>query len=205
MVCALKELGSLVQSLSATASPLIQEPSVGETHLLRLYNHELDLHRWWYIFLVGQLVWHRLTSSTGVTEIHEVLPVYTVAANDFLGWICSHVKPFSLPSRTPWNSDFSAAAPQHGRSSGGCMVFALCCRGTALSADPAVGPLCGENQQPQEFAWSRERLQLCNGCSTGRCASVSAGYPSLKGKGVWPPCLVKFRRLGLELLQWPDC
>lgn len=30
MVCALKELGSLVQSLSATASPLIQEPSVGE-------------------------------------------------------------------------------------------------------------------------------------------------------------------------------
>lgn len=45
MVCALKELGSLVQSLSATASPLIQEPSVGETHLLRFYNHELDLHR----------------------------------------------------------------------------------------------------------------------------------------------------------------
>lgn len=32
MVCALKELGSLVQSLSATASPLIQEPSIGETH-----------------------------------------------------------------------------------------------------------------------------------------------------------------------------
>lgn len=31
MVCALKELGSLLQSLSATASPLIQEPSVGET------------------------------------------------------------------------------------------------------------------------------------------------------------------------------
>lgn len=31
MVCALKELGSLFQSLSATASPLIQEPSVGET------------------------------------------------------------------------------------------------------------------------------------------------------------------------------
>uniref|UniRef100_A0A1A7WIT3 HEAT repeat-containing protein 5B n=1 Tax=Iconisemion striatum TaxID=60296 RepID=A0A1A7WIT3_9TELE len=29
MVCALQELGSLVQSLSATASPLIQEPSVG--------------------------------------------------------------------------------------------------------------------------------------------------------------------------------
>lgn len=33
MVCALKELGSLVQSLSATASPLIQEPSIGETDL----------------------------------------------------------------------------------------------------------------------------------------------------------------------------
>lgn len=32
MVCALKELGSLVQSLSATSSPLIQEPSIGETH-----------------------------------------------------------------------------------------------------------------------------------------------------------------------------
>ncbi len=31
MVCALKELGSLVQSLSATASPLIQEPSIGES------------------------------------------------------------------------------------------------------------------------------------------------------------------------------
>lgn len=30
MVCALKELGSLVQSLSATASPLIQEPSIGK-------------------------------------------------------------------------------------------------------------------------------------------------------------------------------
>lgn len=30
MVCALKELGSLVQSLSATAAPLIQEPSIGE-------------------------------------------------------------------------------------------------------------------------------------------------------------------------------
>uniref|UniRef100_A0A8C9T2G7 HEAT repeat-containing protein 5B n=1 Tax=Scleropages formosus TaxID=113540 RepID=A0A8C9T2G7_SCLFO len=29
MVCALQELGSLVQSLSATASPLIQEPSIG--------------------------------------------------------------------------------------------------------------------------------------------------------------------------------
>ncbi|XP_053475022.1 HEAT repeat-containing protein 5B isoform X1 [Ictalurus furcatus] len=29
MVCALKELGSLVQSLSATAAPLIQEPSIG--------------------------------------------------------------------------------------------------------------------------------------------------------------------------------
>ncbi|XP_072293434.1 HEAT repeat-containing protein 5B isoform X2 [Eucyclogobius newberryi] len=29
MVCALKELGSLVQSLSATASPLIQDPSIG--------------------------------------------------------------------------------------------------------------------------------------------------------------------------------
>ncbi|XP_067840211.1 HEAT repeat-containing protein 5B isoform X2 [Heptranchias perlo] len=29
MVCALQELGSLVQSLSATASPLLQEPSVG--------------------------------------------------------------------------------------------------------------------------------------------------------------------------------
>lgn len=29
MVCALKELGSLVRSLSATASPLIQETSVG--------------------------------------------------------------------------------------------------------------------------------------------------------------------------------
>lgn len=34
MVCALKELGSLVQSLSATASPLIQEPSIGETHTI---------------------------------------------------------------------------------------------------------------------------------------------------------------------------
>ncbi|XP_062375068.1 HEAT repeat-containing protein 5B isoform X2 [Sardina pilchardus] len=29
MVCALKELGSLVQSLSATSSPIIQEPSIG--------------------------------------------------------------------------------------------------------------------------------------------------------------------------------
>lgn len=29
MVCALQELGSLVQSLNATASPLIQEPSIG--------------------------------------------------------------------------------------------------------------------------------------------------------------------------------
>ncbi|XP_061766590.1 HEAT repeat-containing protein 5B-like isoform X1 [Nerophis ophidion] len=29
MVCALKELGSIVQSLSATSSPLIQEPSIG--------------------------------------------------------------------------------------------------------------------------------------------------------------------------------
>lgn len=39
MVCALKELGSLVQSLSATASPLIQEPSIGETHkILNLAN-----------------------------------------------------------------------------------------------------------------------------------------------------------------------
>ncbi|KAI2657395.1 HEAT repeat-containing protein 5B [Labeo rohita] len=34
MVCALKELGSLVQSLSATASPLIQEPSVALPHQL---------------------------------------------------------------------------------------------------------------------------------------------------------------------------
>lgn len=42
MVCALKELGSLVQSLSATASPLIQEPSIGGTqhvqwHMIRLF------------------------------------------------------------------------------------------------------------------------------------------------------------------------
>lgn len=36
MVCALKELGSLVQSLSATASPLIQEPSIGGTH--KIFN-----------------------------------------------------------------------------------------------------------------------------------------------------------------------
>lgn len=35
MVCALKELGSLVQSLSATASPLIQEPSVGKINRIQ--------------------------------------------------------------------------------------------------------------------------------------------------------------------------
>lgn len=34
MVCALKELGSLVQSLSATAAPLIQEPSIGKKNTL---------------------------------------------------------------------------------------------------------------------------------------------------------------------------
>ena len=35
MVCALQELGSLVQSLNATASPLIQEASIGmRIHLL---------------------------------------------------------------------------------------------------------------------------------------------------------------------------
>lgn len=55
MVCALKELGSLVQSLSATASPLIQEPSVGETPkiltgasvsvLFSVCNHKLDVLR----------------------------------------------------------------------------------------------------------------------------------------------------------------
>lgn len=38
MVCALKELGSLFQSLSATASPLIQEPSVGESPKISLEN-----------------------------------------------------------------------------------------------------------------------------------------------------------------------
>lgn len=38
MVCALKELGSLFQSLSATASPLIQEPAVGETPKISLEN-----------------------------------------------------------------------------------------------------------------------------------------------------------------------
>ncbi len=39
MVCALRELGSLVQSLSATASPLIQEPSVGrKVHLNTLLH-----------------------------------------------------------------------------------------------------------------------------------------------------------------------
>lgn len=37
MVCALQELGSLVQSLNATASPLIQEPSIGtQVNLNRL-------------------------------------------------------------------------------------------------------------------------------------------------------------------------
>lgn len=40
MVCALKELGSLFQSLSATASPLIQEPSVGETSAIL---HEVSI------------------------------------------------------------------------------------------------------------------------------------------------------------------
>lgn len=39
MVCALKELGSLVQSLSATAAPLIQEPSIGKKN----YNIDSEL------------------------------------------------------------------------------------------------------------------------------------------------------------------
>ena len=47
MVCALKELGSLFQSLSATASPLIQEPSVGETpklfFMLTCFQFELTI------------------------------------------------------------------------------------------------------------------------------------------------------------------
>ena len=39
MVCALQELGSLVQSLNATASPLIQEASIGRkvTYMLEYF------------------------------------------------------------------------------------------------------------------------------------------------------------------------
>lgn len=44
MVCALKELGSLFQSLSATASPLIQEPSVGEASKTMGGVHLCALH-----------------------------------------------------------------------------------------------------------------------------------------------------------------
>lgn len=49
MVCALQELGSLVQSLNATASPLIQEASIGmiSTYLQKysftiFKNHRYD-------------------------------------------------------------------------------------------------------------------------------------------------------------------
>lgn len=52
MVCALKELGSLVQSLSATAAPLIQEPSIGkketeyrDTALSQAGNPAAVIHR----------------------------------------------------------------------------------------------------------------------------------------------------------------
>lgn len=48
MVCALKELGSLFQSLSATASPLIQEPSVGETSkMLHRVHFSAHLYSIW--------------------------------------------------------------------------------------------------------------------------------------------------------------
>lgn len=52
MVCALQELGSLVQSLSATASPLIQEASIGmrPTYVLECFFSVFKSHRCdWYL------------------------------------------------------------------------------------------------------------------------------------------------------------
>lgn len=88
--------------------------------------------------------------------------------------------------RTSWNCDLSADAPKHGSSFGCCLVPALCCSGPALSANPIAGPLCRENQQPEEFTWGCERLQLCYGCSSRRGTSVPSGYPPLQGQGVRP-------------------
>ena len=44
MVCALKELGSLVQSLSATSSPIIQEPSIGTPQTCQSMHTHTNTH-----------------------------------------------------------------------------------------------------------------------------------------------------------------
>lgn len=116
----------------------------------------------------------------------------------------------SLLTRTPGDRDLGAAAPQHGGSFGGRVVPALRGCGSALSADPAAGPLCREDQQPEEFARGRERLQLRHGRSAGGRAPVSAGYPTLQGQSMygprirssWVPPVCHFH-LGLNRLQKP--
>lgn len=51
MVCALQELGSLVQSLNSTASPLIQDPSIGNC-IVSKYTYRM------YIFYIMQRYLH---------------------------------------------------------------------------------------------------------------------------------------------------
>lgn len=95
------------------------------------------------------------------------------------------VRVCNLFVRSVGDGDVGAASSQHGGSSSGGLVPALRCRGAAQSVDPSAGPMCRANQRPEEFARSRERVQLRHGRPAGCGAPVSTGYSSFQGQGGW--------------------
>ncbi|XP_016411346.1 HEAT repeat-containing protein 5B [Sinocyclocheilus rhinocerous] len=107
MVCALKELGSLVQSLSATASPLIQEPSVGfletVTSVLLHPSMAARLAAAWCLRCVAVALPHQLTPLlercaeciNNLKNSPEAVSGYSFAMAALLGGV--HQCPLGIP------------------------------------------------------------------------------------------------------------
>uniref|UniRef100_A0A8C5FLK4 HEAT repeat containing 5B n=1 Tax=Gadus morhua TaxID=8049 RepID=A0A8C5FLK4_GADMO len=107
MVCALKELGSLVHSLSATASPLIQEPSVGlletVTSVLLHPSMAARLAAAWCLRCVAVALPYQLTPLldrcaeriNNLKSSPEAVSGYSVAVAALLGGV--HQCPLGIP------------------------------------------------------------------------------------------------------------
>lgn len=107
MVCALKELGSLVQSLSATASPLIQEPSIGlletVTSVLLHPSMAARLAAAWCLRCVAVALPHQLTPLldrcaeriNNLKSSPEAVSGYSFAMAALLGGV--HQCPLGIP------------------------------------------------------------------------------------------------------------
>ncbi|KAK7148026.1 hypothetical protein R3I93_012360 [Phoxinus phoxinus] len=107
MVCALKELGSLVQSLSATASPLILEPSVGfletVTSVLLHPSMAARLSAAWCLRCVSVALPHQLTPLldrcaeciNNLKNSPEAVSGYSFAMAALLGGV--HQCPLGIP------------------------------------------------------------------------------------------------------------